>query len=903
MSRISRILELTGAVLAMLLLAAIVVGPAEASFGPAPGTFDVSLTDDNEADLRAAGAHPNMTTSFTLNQTTDRDGQLVPDEDMKDIRVDLPAGLVGDPSATPRCPYESLATEGFGAYCPINTQIGVVDIEVQIFQGSFRYVERLPIFNMVPVGPKAAMFGFRFFRNAVMIVPEVRPDHGISVEIKNIPSGLLVLRQKLTIWGVPAAPANDDERFRPGAIIPGDAEGNPIPSTAPPRAFFTNPTECGPPEPVKISMTSWQHPNDWVSDEASLPEIEGCDKPQFKPSFSVKPTSHTAGSPTGLEVKVGQQLNDNPNALGSALLKKATVALPEGMTINAATATGLESCSEAQVGLDDVESAECPAASQIGSVEVKTPLLDHPIPGTVYQASQGANPFGSLLAMYLVFDDPASGTVIKLAGKIAPDPQTGRLSAVFDDNPQLPFDLLRLELKSGDRAPLVNPSACGAYTATADLSTWSRPDEVVSRDSSFAVDSGCGRQSLFEPGFEAGTVNPIAGKYSPFVLRVTRADAELNVSRIGATLPEGVLAKLAGVPLCGDAAAAAGDCPAGSQVGTATVGVGAGANPLYVPQAGKSPTAVYLGGPYKGAPYSLVVKVPAQAGPFDLGTVTVRNALQIDPLTTRVTASSDPLPQILQGIPVAYRDIRVDVDRPDFTVNPTSCAPMTVAGSIVSAGGPTVSPTDRFQAAGCERLGFKPKLAISLSGKLKRTGNPALKAVLTAPKGQANLAKTAVILPKVAFIDNAHINNPCTRVQFNAGDCPKASILGTATAVSPLLDRPLSGPVYFRSNGGDRELPDLVADLNGPIHVTVVGFIDSVQTKGSESSRVRTRFTDIPDAPVSKFTLRLFGGKRGLIETSVDLCKSPQRATVKMDGQNGKVHDFGLPLRTRCGKK
>jgi hypothetical protein len=434
------------------------------------------------------------------------------------------------------------------------------------------------------------------------------------------------------------------------------------------------------------------------------------------------------------------------------------------------------------------------------------------------------------------------------------------------------------------------------------LTPWARPTEPVTARSSFTIDEGCANADLFQPTLEAGTTSPAAGHSSPFTLRVVDPNGQQNLARIQTTLPEGVLAKLKGVAVCGEADAATGNCPQASQVGTTTVGAGSG-NPIYVPQPGRPPTAVYLGGPYKGAPYSLVVKVPAQAGPFDLGTVAVRNALQIDPTTTQVTATSDPLPQILLGVPITYRDVRVDVNRPDFTLNPTSCEPMQVTSTLSSIEGTTANPTDRFQAAGCGELGFKPALAISLKGEKKRSGNPALTAVLKAKQGEANIAKTTVLLPTNEFIDNAHINNPCTRVQFNENACPKGSILGTATAYTPLLDQPLSGPVYFRSNGGDRELPDIVADLNGAIHVTVVGFVDSVRKKGTEKSMVRTRFVNVPDAPVSKFVLKLFGGKRGLIENSTNICKHLGKAKVQMDGQNAKANDFDLTIGTGCGGK
>jgi hypothetical protein len=352
------------------------------------------------------------------------------------------------------------------------------------------------------------------------------------------------------------------------------------------------------------------------------------------------------------------------------------------------------------------------------------------------------------------------------------------------------------------------------------------------------------------------------------------------------------------VEKCGEAAANAGTCPAASEVGSTTVLSGPGAAPL------KVKGHVYLTGPYKGGPYGLSIAVPTkgQAGPFDLGTVVVRAGIYVDPTDAHVTVKSDPLPTIIQGIPLRMRQVNVSIDKPDFTLNPTNCSPKKVLGGFEALGAPVSNQAVNFQATGCGELGFKPSLKLSFKGGTKRSDNPAVTAVLKAPKGQANIAKTTVVLPKSEFIDNAHISNPCTRVQFNEAACPKGSILGTATAFTPLLNEPLTGPVYFRSNGGDRELPDLVVDLNGSIHVTLVGFIDSVPVKGTESSRVRTRFQNVPDAPVSKFTIELKGGKQGLLVNSANLCAKQRRAKLALTAQNGLAQNSEPVIKTSCKK-
>jgi hypothetical protein len=374
-------------------------------------------------------------------------------------------------------------------------------------------------------------------------------------------------------------------------------------------------------------------------------------------------------------------------------------------------------------------------------------------------------------------------------------------------------------------------------------------------------------------------------------MTLTRQDGEAKPSSLEVHLPQGLLAKLGGVPLCSDADAATANCPASSQIGTLNAASGVGPLPLWIPQPGKSPTAIYLAGPYKGAPYSIVAKVPAQAGPFDLGTIVNRSAIYVDPNTALATVKTDPLPQILEGVPILLRALHVDINRPEFTLNPTSCKEKQISATVQATNGQIANPSTPFQATNCARLAYTPKLKLSFKGSTKRSGNPAVSATLTQPPGQANTAATTVILPSSEFIDQSHINNPCTRVQFNANECPPGSILGHVKATSPLLDQPLEGPVYFRSNGGERELPDIVADLGGQIHIILVGFIDSVHKKGSEVSRVRTRFANVPDAPVTSFKISFFGGKKGLIENHVNLCAKKRRVKLNFTAQNGRTQN------------
>jgi hypothetical protein len=910
--RISSSIKAALAALLALSLLVLASAPAQADFGVQPGSFQNNVLDEtgNVVALPQAGGHPFADeVAFSLitkpNPHPASGSEDVPDGQPREVKVELPPGLVGSPQSVPQCTVAKFVPPGFGGapHCPVAAQVGIAEIDVSFVAGGFRQKAMLPLYNLAP--PKGTVASFGFVPTVPVVVNlklRTGGDYGVTASVENTSQAINLYSSVLRVWGVPADHRHDAERYLPGAFAPGDGFGNPLASGLNPEPFLDSPAQCGTPRSTVLNLSSWAEPDSYLRYESPAQEVGGCDRLGFPATAKVSTTSSRAGSPTGLSVDLDLPQSENPNGVITPPLKKAVVTFPQGMGVNAASASGLAGCSPQQISLESPAAADCPAASKVGSVSIKTPLLQNTLDGGVYLATQGTNPFRSLLALYIAVNDPETGVVVKVPGRVSPDPVTGQLTATFDENPQLPFEMLHLQLKSGSTAPLTTPPTCGNYTTHAELTSWARPDEAVGSDSSFTIDEGCDAAGRFAPGFQAGVRNPIAGSFSPFTLRVTREDGEQNVSRIEATLPKGVLAKLAGVPVCADADAAAGNCPVGSQVGTTSVGAGSGPSPLYVPEAGRAPTAVYLAGPYKGAPYSLVVKVPAEAGPFDLGTVTVRNALRVDPVTAQVTASSDPLPQILQGIPITYRDIRVEVDRSDFALNPTSCEPMRVASTITSIQGAVATPSSRFQVGDCADLGFAPKLALRFTGATHRAAHPKLQATVSIPSGGANIKKATVMLPKTELLENAHIRTVCTRAQFNAGagngaGCPSGSVYGHAKATTPLLDQPLEGPVYLRANGGERELPDLVASLGGQIHVNLVGYIDSVH------SRIRNTFAMVPDAPVSKFVLTMHGGKKGLLANNTELCKAKPVASVKFAGQNGKSHDFNSVVQAGCGKK
>jgi hypothetical protein len=905
---IQRPLRLSFTIL-ILVLASFGVGVAEASAQPIFEAASVDLTEEG-AFQHQAGAHPDLSFDLTPVQVT-RIGPngpyQTPAEELRDVVLDLPPGLVGNATAVPTCSEEDLTFEGEPvSNCPVGAQVGVANIRFGSYIAAGAPSGAYPVYNMQHGSGTPALFGFNYLGYPTLIEAKVRPeDYGVSSGTVGVTQAETIAGVELTIWGVPASPSHDGERAsrEPGG---GNAleSGKSVRSEAPLLPFLSNPTSCpGSSASFLAHADTWETPG--VFDERTLGEnaegtpfvFEGCSKLRFEPSITAHTTSASADSPSGLSVDLRVPQSEAPGGLATSQVRSVGLTLPKGMSVSPSSAAGLGACSEAEVGLKNATAPSCPESSRIGSVQIKTPLLEEELEGGMYLARQRENPFGSLLAVYLIAKGP--GFWLKLPGKVATDPQTGQVSVSFDDNPQLPFEELKVDLKAGPAAPLQMPRACGTYGITSEITPWSGSAPVVS-EAKFTVSQGCG--GGFSPGFRAGTAKPQAGSFSPFTLQVTRQDGEQNLARIQATLPPGLLAKLKGVPLCPDAQAATGDCPAASQVGTTTIGAGPGSNPIYVPEAGKAPTAVYLGGPYNGAPYSLIVKVPAQSGPFDLGTVVVRNALQVDPFTTQVTAVSDPLPQILEGIPISYRDVRVEVDRPEFTVNPTNCSQFAVTSILTAATGQTSSPQAPFAAANCERLNFEPGLKLQLKGNSKRLGLPAIKAVLTYPKkgSFANIKRAQVNLPPSMLLEQNNIAQACTKTLLLAGKCTSKSIYGRAKAYSSLLDNPLTGPVYLVGGFGYK-LPALVADLDGQIHVILKAKVDSGPNHG-----LRTTFEGVPDAPVERFVLQLKGGpKYGLLENSENLCKAKQVAGASFTSQSGQVLELPTTIANSCkgGKK
>jgi hypothetical protein len=925
---------------------AVKVSPEPTPFGIEH--FSAGAEEEGGDPAVQAGGHPfQFTTTLQLNsgrllgRTVGEGGGVEQPALPRNLRFPLPAGLAGNVTGMPQCPMANFLSGELPEQCRSETAVGVTSVTFDEPHNLGLMRAAVPVFNLPPAHGEPARFGFMVAGTAVLIDTQLDPDdsYRLVASVSNTTQLAQFLAATTTLWGTPGDPLHDNARGWSCMPISESEKGIPPcerPSGLGEAAFLRAPVQCADPLDFDLELEPWNVPigSQVVSASHSGDPLVGCNRVPFDPEIDAAPSSKLAESATGLAFSLSM-----PNAgllkkdsIAEGQPKRVEVALPEGMTLNPSAAEGLATCSPAEYARERYNSRPgegCPDASKLGSVTVDSPLIEEQVKGALYQATPQDNPFDSRLALYLIARVPERGILVKLAGRVDTDERTGQIVTTFDDAPQLPFDSFDLHFREGGRAPLVTPPACGDYDIVAKFTPWSAknpndpaPNEVVTRKSTFTVQRGVdggpcpsGGVPSFAPGFEAGSLNNNAGSYSPFYMRLTRRDGEQGLTRFSSVLPKGALAKLAGVTQCpqatveaakaktGLAEKASPSCPASSRIGHTNVGAGVGSVLTYVPG------QLYLGGPYNGAPLSVVSITPAVAGPFDVGTVVVQEALSLDPRTgeARVDgAASDPIPHILEGIPLKVRDLRVYVDRPEFTTTPTSCDALATRAELFGSGADVFGSGDdvpvalsaRYQAANCANLGFKPGLTISLAAKRSTRGAfPLLRAVLRPRPGDANLDRISVTLPGSELLENAHFRTICTRVQFAAGGglgggCPQGAIYGKAKAWTPLLDEPLQGAVYLRSS--DNQLPDMVLALKGLVGVEAVGRIDSI------GGRIRTTFEGLPDAPITRVELDMQGGKKGLLVNSTDICRGVHRAKADFTGQNGKRRKDGFRVTANC---
>jgi hypothetical protein len=900
---------------------------------------------DGTPDLQAADHPYALTTSFNVPtsnyvETLRSNYQHHPVQQIRDLVVDLPPGFIGDPQATPRCALAALAESNTNfagttpTACPVASRVGTVTFDGA---GTFHPSNAVrsqtsAIYNMVPEAGYPAEFGFTYLDVPIFMYASVLPSsqgYGVRVTAPGLPS-IPVQGVWLTFYGDPAV-----------------QDGGATPAAA----FLTNPVDCAAgPLQAKIEADSWDEPARWVSAEsATYPQITDCDMLQFQPTIEVTPEESQADTPAGYEVdlKVPQAPNLSP-FMATPELKDATVTLPEGLSLSPGAADGLVGCRETgpeginlthgwtptgeepidradpeatEIGADGqphVAPGHCPAASQVGTAEVETPLLPaHTLTGRVYatepQCGSEGQPActeasaadGELFGLYLELE--GEGVILKLKGNVSADPSTGQLTTRFEEDPQFPFSQLKLKLDGGPRAPLSNPQTCGTFTTASDLSPWSSPETPDAMPSSSFAATGCGAGALFAPSFSAGTTIPIAGGFSPFTLTFSRHDGEQDLSGLTVKMPDGLLGRIAGFAQCGEAEANAGTCPAASRVGTATAAAGAGSAPLW--ESGP----VYLTGPYDGAPFGLAVVVPANAGPFHLGNIVVRAAIHINPMTTQDTVVSNPLPQMIDGVPLRVQTVNVTVgEGSNFTFNPTNCNQQSIGATLSSAHGAVANVSSPFQARGCANLPFNPSLTASTVGKASKADGASLHVKIASGAGQANIAKVDLQIPKQLSSRLTTLQQACTEAQFaaNPAGCPAASDIGSAIVHTAILNSPLVGPVYLVSHGG-AAFPDVEIVLQG----------EGVQIVADGKTQIKhgitySHFETVPDAPFTSFETTFPTGKFSIFGTNLpekdryNLCGQSLSMPITLTGQNGavvkqttKVGVTGCPKVKKAKKK
>jgi hypothetical protein len=881
------------------------VSDTPASFGPAPGSVMAALSSDQ------AGAHSNVTTAFALN--TIGPGIVAPSP--KDIRFNLPPGLVGNTVGMPRCTIKKVLGGLFEANaCPSDAMVGMATIMIKV-SGTGGVTVVVPVYNIEPSPGEPVAFAFDAVLFPVRLDTKVLSDgdYGVRVTAPSLSEAANLLSSWVTIWGVPAdhnGPGEGKTFFNTiyGGSFGGPKEGQ----TRVP--LLTNPQQCSTPLLATMETDAWETQGTFLaSPDLAMGTLTGCDQLSFESSFSMLPDTLEAGAPAGysLDLKVPQ--HNEPDRLATPNVKDVSVTLPQGTVVNPAAAWGLKACSDTQFALHSGLPAGCPREAQVGTVRIKTPALEEALTGQVYLGTPECEPCspqdaegGKMVRLFVnIVGEGESGIVVKLEGRAHIDQGTGRITTVFKDNPQLPFDELKLTLGGGPRAVLANPRTCGAVTTTMDLAPWSSPFTPDSMPSySFDVNQNCfGPQ--FTPSFVAGMPNVQAGGFGGFTLAFGRADNDEYLSRLTTSMPAGLLGKIAGIPLCKEAQAIDGSCDAASQIGTVEALTGPGANPFLV-----SDGHVFLTEGYGGAPYGLSIVVPAVAGPYTLsgtngmGSVVVRAQIFVDQHSAQLTVVSGQLPSMLDGIPLQLKAVNVRIDRPGFTFNPTSCAKKSIVGKLDAVEGLSSTVTDSFQVTNCASLVFKPGFKVSTPGKTSRANGAGLDVKLSYPTGSfgkaANIRSVKVNLPKQLPSRLTTLQKACPDSVFNANpaSCPAGSRVGTATATTPILSDTLTGPAFFVSHGGAK-FPELVVVLSGDgvtVHLDGETFI-------SKQGITSSTFRSIPDVPVSTFELNLPQGSNSALAANGNLCTSSLKMPTAFTAQNGMVIHQTTPVTaTGCPK-
>jgi hypothetical protein len=871
-------------VFALLLVSAtLLLRPSTASAGVSIQTFTVAARNaDDTVDELAASRPFALDVRFSVSAESSGSSEGL----LHVIRVRLPPGLAATALAVPRC---SLADfEGLFLGCGPASEIGLVR-GVAAGLGQFT----APAYNLQAPWGSAAAFGVTLNGKKIIELSRLVGTGGeAAAELSAVlPSNVPITDVEEELWGVPADPAHDDERTCPNEASPGAG----CPSSVGEASLITLPASCSNPLQTVLTATSYDQPPitavaaAFSADAGGNPRpLAGCEAVPFEPRFAIA-TEGAALAPSGVNLGLEVPQYGGTKVLAAASLAALRLEFPDGLVLNPAAGAWLSGCFASAVGLQSApgvspadfneDVAGCPGSSKLGSVKLSTPLVDHQLEGSIYLADPSDNPFGVRFAIYLVVEDPVTGTVLKIPGRLDADPSDGRLTAVIPEMPQLPFSQMQLEFAGGPQGLLVDPARCGDYATEATFTPSTAPfSPPVTRTSAFTVSGGPGggpcpapeAQRSAMPSFQAGTEAALSGRDSSLVINLSREDTAQHFGSFALTFPPGLVANL-------------GSTAIGAEVGSARVEAGVGSRPLVL--GGK----VYLDGPYGGAPYSLRIVVPAQVGPFDLGMIVERVAVDVDPATAQVSVRADPLPQILAGVPLQLRRLRVDLDRPGFVRNPTSCEPMAINGSATTSLGQVAPLSTRFQVVGCGGLAFRPKLSLGFGGAIGAGGHPRVRATLRSAKGEATTSSAAFSVPADELLDLRHLRALCPR-GLPVDRCPLKSRLGNLRIDTSLLAAPFEGPVYLRVPS--HRLPELSADL----HSGQLGFVLQGRTI-DDNGHFGFSFGSIPDIPISEAVLSLPGGRRGIIVNSRSLCGGRAYGGASLSAHSGATRRVRVPVR------
>jgi hypothetical protein len=850
---------------------------------------------------QAAGHPPFGVTDFKLASHEAGGGLFLPNQNLKNLRIDVAPGVSTNPQAVPMCTVESFKghevepVPGVHAFtepeCPKvggkpESEIGenIVKTVVEVAHGVFADVPLSgKVYNLVQPNGDSSYFGVAlsaaplfggaplYFHTFIIGHVEWASDYHDLFEIENITPGLL--ESRLVFYG----------NIGTGG-------------------FISNPSTCGGPGP--LTTTGWSgesYEGAKASTTYTVPVgTEGCNGlppfalVPFAPTFSLAPETTQSDAPDGPTTELVLPHDPDPANLDSAQLKTASVLLPEGMTLNPSAAHGLEVCTPKQIGIHTREPVTCPGGSKVAEATLNVPGLPAGLlTGAMYLGGPegGGAITGPPFTVYLDVESARYGVSVRLQGQVAPNESTGRLTATFNENPEQPFSDLILKFTGGPLAPLANPLSCGVATTSTSLAPYTGTP-AVSPISAFTVDSNgsggtCASPLPFSLGQSTQNNPSTAGAQSSFTLNLERGDGQQYLSSVATTLPAGLVGLIPSVPLCPEPQAARGECPFASEIGTAVTQVGSGPTPV------QFSGPVFLTGPVGGAPYGMTVEISAATGPFNFGEVVVRAGLTVNPFTTRITASSQ-LPTIVKGVPLRLKKLAVAINRQGFLVNPTNCGVLATESALTSTFGAQQSLSTAFQVANCSALAFKPKFTASSNAKTSKHIGAALGVNIGYPTGvQANIRSVVVQLPKQLPSRLTTLQHACPAAVFNANPfaCPSNSRVGGATVTTPVLPVKLTGPAFFVSHGG-AAFPDLDLVLNGSDGVETILVGNTNITKGITTST----FAAVPDVPVSAFELNLPTGPNSALAANGNLCAQALKMPTTITAQSGTVIKQSTPI-------